>query len=86
MYDPGSSKKNEVGGPNRKLPFLNVHTQLAKKGRCRHSPISSLKYHCFINGTLQYGCPLAFLLINSWKCSSGTPLGTKVLLIVNRTF
>ena len=45
MYGPGSSKKNGVGGPNRKLPFLNVHTQL-KRGRCRHSPVASLKYHC----------------------------------------
>ena len=26
MYGPGSSKENGVGGLNRKLPFLNVHT------------------------------------------------------------
>ena len=39
MYGSGSSKKNEAGGPNRKLPFLNVHTQLAKKGE-----VSSLTY------------------------------------------
>ena len=39
-------QENGVGGLNRKLPFLNVHTTGKKKGRCRHSPISSLKYHC----------------------------------------
>ena len=25
MYGPENSKKNGVGGFNRKLPFLNVH-------------------------------------------------------------
>ena len=47
MHGPGSSKKNGVGGLNRKLPFPK-RTQLAKKkkwGGVVHSPIS-LKYHC----------------------------------------
>ena len=36
------SKNNGVGGLNKKLPFLNVHTQVAKKkgGEVSgHSPI-----------------------------------------------
>ena len=32
MYGPGSSKKNGVVGAKEEVSFLNVHTQLAKKG------------------------------------------------------
>ena len=63
MYGPGSSKKNGVGGLNRKLPFLNVHNW--QKGRCR-----SLTYIIGIplltNGILQYCCPV-FLLCWVWE-------------------
>ena len=45
MYGPGSSKKMEsVGLIGSCLP-KRAHTT-GKKGRCRHSPVSSLKYHC----------------------------------------
>ena len=44
LYCPGSSKKMESAGLVGSYLFLNVHTK--KRGRCHHSPISSLKHHC----------------------------------------
>ena len=53
MYGPGSSKKNGVGGLNRKLPFLNVHNNWQKKGE-----VSSLTYIIEISLIYQWYTPI----------------------------
>ena len=69
MYGPGSSKKMESAGKR--------HTTGKKRGRCRHSPISSLKITLITNGTLKYCCPAIFFFSPRFQ--------KKVLLMVNRT-
>ena len=47
MHGPGSSKKNRSQQAKEDVAFSPfVHTTDKKKGRCRHSPIASLGYHC----------------------------------------
>ena len=66
MHGPGSSKKNGVGGLNRKLPFLNVHTTGKKKGEVSSLTYIIIEIPLFTNGTLQYCCPPFFLFLFSF--------------------